>query len=181
MAPPIPFHDQPFVLFREFAASDPCAAGTFRSGGKTGFKWRWLDSPADHGGAAGHRGDGRKGGSWRRAGAGAFRDCSGEGLGAGALPFFGIFFAAAWAFSRASKDALLLRWRPGPLVLPLGAIYSVAIRLIAGVVALFVVLMATAITHASPRRCKAFFKNTACRFRFSWMSRRCRRIPPIFG
>jgi membrane protease YdiL (CAAX protease family) len=50
------------------------------------------------------------------------------------LLFFAIPFALAWGVSRASKDDLLLRWRPGWLVLPLGAFYSVAVRFAAGIV-----------------------------------------------
>lgn len=45
--------------------------------------------------------------------------------------FFAVFLGLAWLFSRASKDDLLLRWRPGFWVLPLGAVYSVAIRVMA--------------------------------------------------
>lgn len=45
--------------------------------------------------------------------------------------FFAVFLGLAWLFSRAGKDDLLLRWRPGFWVLPLGVVYSVAIRLIA--------------------------------------------------
>lgn len=48
--------------------------------------------------------------------------------------FFGIFFGAAWFFSRASKDDLLFRWRPRFWVLPLGVIYSVAIRFTVAIV-----------------------------------------------
>lgn len=51
-----------------------------------------------------------------------------------AVLFFGVFFAVAWLFSRVSRDELLLRWRPGFWVLPLGVAYSVAIRFIAFVV-----------------------------------------------
>ena len=44
--------------------------------------------------------------------------------------FFAIPFGLAWLASRASCDDLLLRWRPGYWVLPLGALYSVrSIRL----------------------------------------------------
>ena len=43
--------------------------------------------------------------------------------------FFAIPFGLAWLASRANRDDLLLRWRPGYWVLPLGALYSIAIRL----------------------------------------------------
>jgi membrane protease YdiL (CAAX protease family) len=72
------------------------------------------------------------------------------------LLFFGIFFAAAWVFSRASKDELLLRWRPGPLVLPLGLIYSVAIRVITGIVTAFVTVIVMASTHATTAQVQSF-------------------------
>jgi membrane protease YdiL (CAAX protease family) len=50
------------------------------------------------------------------------------------LLFFALIFGLAWLFSRATRDDLLLRWRPGYWVLPLGLAYSVAIRLIVGFV-----------------------------------------------
>jgi hypothetical protein len=59
--------------------------------------------------------------------------------------FFAVFLGLAWLFSRASKDDLLLRWRPGFWVLPLGVVYSVAIRLIA----IIVVVTSLAIVFAS--------------------------------
>jgi membrane protease YdiL (CAAX protease family) len=52
------------------------------------------------------------------------------------LSMFGTVFALAWIASRATRDDLLLRWRPGWWVLPLGMGYSVAIRLALGVVLL---------------------------------------------
>jgi membrane protease YdiL (CAAX protease family) len=72
------------------------------------------------------------------------------------LLFFAIFFAAAWVFSRASKDELLLRWRPGWFVLPLGAVYSVAIRLITGIAMLFFTAIVVASTHASSAQVQSF-------------------------
>jgi membrane protease YdiL (CAAX protease family) len=50
------------------------------------------------------------------------------------LGVFGVIFALAWLCSRASRDQLLLRWRPGFLALPLGAAYSVGLRLSLGLV-----------------------------------------------
>src|SRR5215212_1681549 len=47
---------------------------------------------------------------------------------------FSVVFALGWFASRASGDALLLRWRPGWWVLPLGVGYSVAIRMAVGLV-----------------------------------------------
>lgn len=52
------------------------------------------------------------------------------------LLFFSIFFLAAWLASRASRGELMFVWRPGWWVVPLGVVYSIAVRfaLIAGAV-----------------------------------------------
>ncbi len=42
---------------------------------------------------------------------------------------FAIIFAAGWLSSRASREQLLLRWRPGWWVIPLGLGYSIGIRI----------------------------------------------------
>ncbi|MSU57573.1 MAG: hypothetical protein EXS35_05240 [Pedosphaera sp.] len=60
------------------------------------------------------------------------------------LLIFGVIFALGWLASRASRDELLLRWRPGFWVVPLGVGYSIAIRLAAGVVAVAVMLVVMA-------------------------------------
>jgi len=65
------------------------------------------------------------------------------------LLFFAIPFGLAWLASRANKDDLLLRWRPGYWVVPLGAVYSFAIRMGAGIVTLIVAGIAMAVTRAS--------------------------------
>lgn len=49
------------------------------------------------------------------------------------LFFFALIFGLAWIFSRASRDALLLRWRGGLWSVPLSALYSVALRLVVGI------------------------------------------------
>lgn len=54
------------------------------------------------------------------------------------LALFGAVFAVALLASRATRDDLLLRWRPGWWVVPLGVGYSVAVRLALGVVLLVV-------------------------------------------
>lgn len=61
------------------------------------------------------------------------------------LTVFGIIFAIGWFASRATKEELLLRWRPGYWVVPLGIGYSVAIRLAAGIGMLVLFLLATLI------------------------------------
>jgi membrane protease YdiL (CAAX protease family) len=45
---------------------------------------------------------------------------------------FALLFAAAWAFGRASLDDLFARWRRPWLTLGLGAVWSVALRLVVG-------------------------------------------------
>ena len=65
------------------------------------------------------------------------------------LLFFAIPFGLAWLASRATKDDLLLRWRPGYWVAPLGALYSVAIRMGAGIVMIIVVMIAMLSSAAS--------------------------------
>jgi membrane protease YdiL (CAAX protease family) len=61
---------------------------------------------------------------------------------------FSLVFGLGWLASRASREELLFRWRPGWWVVPLGIAYSVAIRF-----ALFVVVMVVVVilltTHAS--------------------------------
>jgi membrane protease YdiL (CAAX protease family) len=51
------------------------------------------------------------------------------------LAIFAVIFLLAWLASRASRDDLLWRWRPGAWVVPLGLVYSVALRLAVGIVA----------------------------------------------
>jgi membrane protease YdiL (CAAX protease family) len=50
------------------------------------------------------------------------------------LLVFGVVFLLAWLASRATRDALLLRWRSGFWTIPIGIGYSVALRLALGVV-----------------------------------------------
>jgi membrane protease YdiL (CAAX protease family) len=50
------------------------------------------------------------------------------------MAVFGLVFGLAWLASRASREDLLCRWRPGWWTLPLGIGYSVAIRLAVGIV-----------------------------------------------
>jgi len=51
------------------------------------------------------------------------------------MVFFGVVIGLAWLASRASCDDLLLRWRGGFWPVPLGIGYSVALRLMVGLVA----------------------------------------------
>lgn len=54
------------------------------------------------------------------------------------MGLFGLLFGIGWWCSRASREQMLLRWRPGWWVVPLGLGYSVAIRLGIAVIALAV-------------------------------------------
>ncbi len=56
------------------------------------------------------------------------------------MVIFGMFFAVAWAASRASREDLLWRWRPGIWPVPLGIGYSIALRLGVGILAGLVVV-----------------------------------------
>ena len=72
------------------------------------------------------------------------------------LLLFGFVFFLGCLASRASRDQLFLRWRPGWWVLPLGITYSVAIRLAVGIM----VAMASAVLLlarvATPESLKEF-------------------------
>ena len=70
--------------------------------------------------------------------------------------YFAAIFGAAWLASRATKDDLLLRWRPGYWVLPLGVCYSVAIRIGAGIVVVIGVVIVMAITRTSTAEVQKF-------------------------
>ncbi len=56
------------------------------------------------------------------------------------LGAFAVFFLLAWLASRASAADLLLRWRPGFGAIPLGALYSVGLRLGLAVVGIVVIV-----------------------------------------
>lgn len=56
------------------------------------------------------------------------------------LFFAFVFLVAVW-ISRATRDDLYLRWRPGWSVVPLGLVYSVGIRLVVAIVAIIVVVL----------------------------------------
>jgi len=62
------------------------------------------------------------------------------------LVVFTVVFLLGWLASRATTDELLLRWRPGWWVVPLGIGYSIAIRLGLAVTG-FIVLLFLLTTH----------------------------------
>lgn len=72
------------------------------------------------------------------------------------LLFFAVIFGVAWLFSRATRDDLLFRWRPGYWVVPLGLVYSVAIRLVVGVVFLFATMLFMLVTRTSMAAVQSF-------------------------
>ena len=47
---------------------------------------------------------------------------------------FALVFTLGWLASRASSEELLLHWRPGWWVVPLGIVYSIAIRFVLGLI-----------------------------------------------
>lgn len=59
----------------------------------------------------------------------------------GTLLQFAILLAIAWAFSRASKEQMFLTWHDGIAPIWRGFVYSIALRLLVVIVALFVVLL----------------------------------------
>lgn len=65
------------------------------------------------------------------------------------MVFFGLILALAWVASRASFKDLLLVWRPGYWVVPLGVAYSIGLRLAVAFVALGVFFVALACKAAS--------------------------------
>jgi len=73
------------------------------------------------------------------------------------LLFVGVFLGVAWLFSRASKDDLLLRWRPGYWVVPLGALYSIAIRFVFYIAACVLVIVMLLCTHVTMTQIQTFF------------------------
>ena len=75
------------------------------------------------------------------------------------LLFFGIPFCFAWLASRATTDDLLLRWRPGWWVVPLGAVYSVAIRMAAGIVVGIAIVVIALVNKTSPAEMQNFALN----------------------
>jgi membrane protease YdiL (CAAX protease family) len=66
------------------------------------------------------------------------------------IALFGIIFTLGWLASRASREQLLLKWRPGWWVIPLGIGYSVAMRFAVGMIFAAIVLFLLA-TGLLPR------------------------------
>jgi membrane protease YdiL (CAAX protease family) len=77
-------------------------------------------------------------------------------VSAAELIFFSIFFAAAWLISRASREQLMLPWRPGWRVVPLGIGYSVALRIGLVIVATVVVIVLAATQTVTPEKVQQY-------------------------
>jgi membrane protease YdiL (CAAX protease family) len=72
------------------------------------------------------------------------------------LIFFSIFFAAACLISRATREQLMLRWRPGWWVVPLGIGYSIALRIGLIVIAAAVVMVLAATQTVTPEKVQEY-------------------------
>jgi membrane protease YdiL (CAAX protease family) len=72
------------------------------------------------------------------------------------LLLFAILFAPAWLISRATREQLMLVWRPGWWVAPLGLLYSIALRLALGMTAAFVFAILAATRIVTPEKAQAY-------------------------
>jgi membrane protease YdiL (CAAX protease family) len=72
------------------------------------------------------------------------------------MAIFGLILGAAFIFSRASQDDLLLRWRTGFWTVPLGIGYSIALRIFIVFVAVGIFLFVAASHLATPREIQNF-------------------------
>lgn len=69
---------------------------------------------------------------------------------------FSIFFAVAWLISRASREQLMLPWRPGWWVVPLGIGYSIALRIGLIVIAVAVMAVVAATQTVTPEKVQEY-------------------------
>jgi membrane protease YdiL (CAAX protease family) len=74
------------------------------------------------------------------------------------LLLFSIFFAVACLVSRASREQLMLPWRPGWWVAPLGVVYSIGIRIGLGIVVVAVVIVLVATRTMTPENVQEYVK-----------------------
>jgi len=72
------------------------------------------------------------------------------------LLIFSLVFAIGWIASRASRDELLLRWRPGIWAVPLGVGYSVGMRLGLGLAVALVGVTVVLTRVATPESLQQF-------------------------
>jgi membrane protease YdiL (CAAX protease family) len=71
---------------------------------------------------------------------------------------FAVFFAVGWLASRASSEALLLRWRGGAWPVPLGIAYSVLLRVALGIIALTIIALLIAFRVIKPEELQTIAK-----------------------
>ncbi len=69
---------------------------------------------------------------------------------------FAIFFAVACLISRASREQLMVRWRPGWWVVPLGIGYSIALRIGLIVIAVGVMAVVAATQTVTPEKVQEY-------------------------
>ena len=72
------------------------------------------------------------------------------------LLLFSIFFVVAWLASRASREELMWKWRPGWWVLLLGAGYSIAIRFGLVIVAVIAIAILAASQVVTPEKVQQY-------------------------
>jgi len=72
------------------------------------------------------------------------------------IVLFSLVFGLGWLASRASGEELFFRWRPGWWVVPLGIVYSIAIRIGLGLVAMAVVAILLAAQVSTPEALEKF-------------------------
>src|SRR6185436_605458 len=77
------------------------------------------------------------------------------------IVIFGILFLLAWLASRASSEQLLLEWRPGFWVVPLGLGYSLALRLALMALGLILVTILLLTHIVSPKDFEHFARSNA--------------------
>jgi len=73
---------------------------------------------------------------------------------------FSVVFGVGWLASRASPEELLLKWRPGWAVIPLGISYSIAIRLAIAILAFGIAFFLLATGLVSREFLQQFFTNS---------------------
>jgi membrane protease YdiL (CAAX protease family) len=72
------------------------------------------------------------------------------------LLLFSLFFFIAWLVTRASREELMWKWRPGWWVVPLGAGYSVAIRFGVIIIAAVVFMILAASQVVTPEKVRDY-------------------------
>lgn len=74
------------------------------------------------------------------------------------LGVFGLFWALGWAFSRATKDELMLRWRGGIMPILQGFGYAFLLRMVLVFVIIFMVVLAVITMGLDQKQIEQFIK-----------------------